>query len=96
MIDIVPTIPDEIDLRAPATRKLAEEQELDAFVGARIKRLRLDKGVSQAELARQLDISAQQLMKFEQGAHRINAGKLARIARILDVDPGEFFKGDIE
>jgi len=50
-------------------------------------------GMPQKELARQLDISFQQVQKYESGANRISASKLWQLCGILDVSPGFFFEG---
>lgn len=72
-----------------ATRKSAP---LDAMVGARIRMLRIDRGISQTALAARLGVTFQQVQDYEQGAGRVGAVRLARIASVLDVSVGAFFE----
>jgi len=72
-----------------ATRKSGP---LDAMVGTRIRMLRVDRGMSQATLAKRVCVSPQQLQKYERGTSRIGAGKLSRFAVVLGVSVGELFE----
>jgi transcriptional regulator with XRE-family HTH domain len=65
---------------------------LDAMVGARIRMLRVNRGISQAILAERIGVTFQQVKKYEQGANRVGASRLAQIAYVLDVSVGEFFE----
>ncbi|HEX7790859.1 MAG TPA: helix-turn-helix transcriptional regulator [Afipia sp.] len=65
---------------------------LDAMLGARIQMLRLSRGISQAALAEKIDVSFQQVQKYERGTHRVGTNRLARIASVLDVSVTEFFE----
>lgn len=66
---------------------------VDLHVGARVKMRRLAIGVSQEKLAEALDLTFQQVQKYEKGVNRIGASKLATIARVLGVAVGFFFEG---
>lgn len=57
----------------------------DRVVGQNIRRYRLEQNMSQGELASQLDLTFQQVQKYEKGMNRVGAGRLISIARILDV-----------
>src|SRR5262245_25513025 len=57
----------------------------DAVVGHNIRITRLAQGLSQSGLARRLDVTFQQLQKYESGTNRVGAGRLVRIAQALDV-----------
>ena len=72
-----------------ATRKSGP---LDAMVGARIRMLRVDRGMSQAALAERVGVALQQLQTYERGTSRIGAGKLSRFAIALNVSIGELFE----
>jgi transcriptional regulator with XRE-family HTH domain len=65
---------------------------LDAMIGAKIRVLRVNRGISQAILAQRIGVSFQQVRKYEQGANRVGASRLAQIAYVLDVSVGEFFE----
>ena len=72
-----------------ATRKSGP---LDAMVGARIRMLRVNRGISQTVLAERIGVTFQQVQKYERGANRVGASRLAQIASVLDVSVGEFFE----
>ena len=65
---------------------------LDAMVGARIRMLRVNRGISQTTLAERIGVTFQQVQKYERGANRVGASRLAQIASVLDVSVGEFFE----
>lgn len=71
--------------------KLAKR--VDAHVGERIRQRRTALGLTQEHLANALDISYQQVQKYETGANRVSAGRLFEVAGKLDVDIGYFFEG---
>src|SRR6201991_490529 len=65
---------------------------LDVMVGAKIRIFRIDRGVSQADLAEQIGVTFQQVQKYERGINRVGAGRLSRIAAVLGVSIGELFE----
>jgi len=54
---------------------------------------RLLVGMSQTKLGEALDVTFQQIQKYEKGSNRIGASRLQQIARVLDVEPAFFFEG---
>lgn len=70
---------------------------IDVHVGLRVRNLRLDLGLTQADLAGHLGIRFQQIQKYETGRNRISASRLWDIAQALRTDVGYFFEEvDIE
>jgi transcriptional regulator with XRE-family HTH domain len=65
----------------------------DAHIGRRMRERRTVLGISQQALAEPIGISFQQVQKYERGINRLSAGRLWRIARVLDVAPDYFFEG---
>ena len=63
----------------------------DIEIGQRIRALRLERGVSQTQLAGHLGASFQQLQKYERGTNRVSAGRLQRIAEFFDVPITYFY-----
>ena len=55
---------------------------LDQIIGKKIYFLRLDNNMSQAELAKKIGVSAQQLQKYENAKNRISAARLSLIAKV--------------
>ena len=72
-----------------ATRKSGP---LDAMVGARIWMFRVNRGMSQTMLAGRIGVTFQQVQKYERGANRVGASRLAQIASVLGVSIGELFE----
>jgi transcriptional regulator with XRE-family HTH domain len=65
----------------------------DIEIGRKIRAVRLAKGVSQTTIADGLGLTFQQVQKYEKGANRVSAGRLQKIAGMLDT-PITFFYGD--
>lgn len=57
---------------------------LDLNVGARIRLRRKTLGITQSQLAEALDLTFQQVQKYERGVNRVSASVLVKIARRLD------------
>lgn len=71
----------------------SRSRRVDQHVGERIRLRRTELGLTQEQLAAALDVSYQQVQKYETGANRISAGRIFEIARKLRVDIGYFFDG---
>ncbi|MEM9782426.1 MAG: helix-turn-helix transcriptional regulator [Pseudomonadota bacterium] len=67
--------------------------EIDAYIGARLKMRRQAKGMSQEQLGHEISLTFQQVQKYEKGLNRIGAGRLFHIAEVLGVDVGYFYEG---
>jgi transcriptional regulator with XRE-family HTH domain len=67
--------------------------EIDAHIGSRVKLRRMAIGMSQEQLGQALGLTFQQVQKYEKGLNRIGAGRLYRIAQVLDVPVSSFFEG---
>ena len=66
---------------------------IDKHVGARVRMRRLMVGMSQGKLGEALNVTFQQVQKYEKGANRIGASRLQQLARVLEVPPAFFFDG---
>jgi transcriptional regulator with XRE-family HTH domain len=64
---------------------------VDAHVGARLRLRRTLMGLSQEKLGDAVDLTFQQIQKYEKGANRIGASRLFQFSRILEVPPSFFF-----
>jgi len=58
-------------------------------VGAKIKSIRLGKGISQGDLAAHLSISQSAYAKMENGITKLDIKRLLKIADFLETDPTE-------
>ena len=65
----------------------------DVLVGANVRRLRIEVGLTLASMADDLGVSHQQLQKYETGANRISAGMLYQLAELFAVDINSLFEG---
>lgn len=66
---------------------------IDIFVGTRVRMQRSFLGLSQEKLGDALDLTFQQVQKYEKGTNRIGASRLYAIAMALKVPPAFFFEG---
>ena len=64
----------------------------DVAIGQKLRALRLDRGLSQGDLADGIGLTFQQVQKYEKGTNRVSAGRLQRIADLLNT-PVMFFYG---
>ncbi|WFE27858.1 short-chain fatty acyl-CoA regulator family protein [Solwaraspora sp. WMMD791] len=64
------------------------------FAGARLRRMREERGISQTELARQLNISASYLNQIEHDSRPLTVAVLMRITEVFGVDPTSFAPHD--
>ena len=67
---------------------------IDVHVGSRVRLRRMMIGMSQETLGAKLNLTFQQVQKYEKGANRIGASRLFAIASILSV-PVQFFFDDL-
>ena len=64
---------------------------IDVHVGQRVRQRRTLLGYSQERLAEALNLTFQQVQKYERGANRVGAGRLYELAKALDVPVTYFF-----
>lgn len=68
---------------------------IDAYVGKRLKMRRVMLGLSQQDLGEAVNVSIQQIQKYEKATNRISSGRLFAFAKMLMV-PIDFFFSDAE
>jgi transcriptional regulator with XRE-family HTH domain len=68
-----------------------QPDSLDIKVGSKVRALRLERQMSQEKLGDALGLTFQQVQKYEKGTNRISAGRLQRIAAVLEVPVSVFF-----
>jgi transcriptional regulator with XRE-family HTH domain len=66
---------------------------VDVHVGKKLKQIRTMRRMSQTDVAKELNLSFQQIQKYEIGSNRIAASRLYELSRILDVPTTYFFEG---
>ena len=68
-----------------------EPNPIDIHVGMRVHVRRTMRGMSQSKLAEALNVTFQQVQKYEKGVNRISASRLYQISQTLDVPISYFF-----
>jgi len=66
---------------------------VDIHVGQRVRARRRELKISQQALSDEIDVTFQQVQKYERGANRISASKLFGISQVLGVPMDYFFEG---
>jgi transcriptional regulator with XRE-family HTH domain len=66
---------------------------IDVHVGARIRQRRTSLGMSQEKLGDALNLTFQQIQKYERGTNRVGASRLYDLCRVFDVTADFFFEG---
>ena len=66
---------------------------IDQYVGSRVRARRVGLRMSQTNLGQTIDVTFQQVQKYENGTNRISASNLYKIAKALAVDVSYFFDG---
>ncbi len=64
---------------------------IDVHVGTRMRQRRALLGMSQTTLGEAVGLTFQQVQKYERGANRISASRLAEFGKVLDVPIAYFF-----
>jgi transcriptional regulator with XRE-family HTH domain len=73
--------------------KNSEVHPVDSHVGMRLRKKRQELGISQEELANSVDLTFQQIQKYEKGLNRISCSKLHDFSKFLKTDVRYFFQG---
>ncbi|MGI9392175.1 MAG: helix-turn-helix domain-containing protein [Parvibaculales bacterium] len=66
---------------------------MDQYIGSRLRSQRILCHLNQEQLGKKLDITFQQVQKYEKGINGISAGRLYEISKVLKVDMAYFFDG---
>src|SRR3712207_5612471 len=69
---------------------LLQRRNMD--VGRRVRELREARGLTQRELARRASLTPMGVSRIERAGNKSSALSIDRLARALNVDPGELFK----
>lgn len=74
-------------------RGRAKPSAIDVYVGKKVRQRRVLLGITQEKLGKALDLTFQQVQKYERGSNRIGAGRLHELAAALHVPVSFFFEG---
>ena len=67
-------------------------KSIEAAVGAQVRLRRILLGLSQESVSKTMELTFQQLQKYEHGTNRISASRLYQLATILHVPVSYFFE----
>lgn len=81
--------------RAASEDRLDESRtrHIDILLGARVRRLREDQGLTQAQVCDVLGISSNQWSRHESGENRIPAARLWQFCHVVGADVAAVFQG---
>ena len=79
--------------RIRGTHRSEEEVAFDRHVGVKLRQARILNQLSQSDLGDPVNLTFQQIMKYENGTNRIGASRLWRFSQILKVPVSYFFEG---
>ena len=77
----------------PKLKPKSRTNHVDVHIGRHLKNRRLMLGMSQQDLGDAVDVSVQQIQKYEKATNRISSSKLFSFAKLLNTPVIEFFKG---
>ena len=66
---------------------------IDVYIGNKLRIKRLEINWSQERLGKEVNLTFQQIQKYERGINRISCSKLYELARALEIEPNYFFIG---
>lgn len=72
-------------------RAIPVADPIDVYIGQRLRAERLARKMSQVELGAALNVTFQQIQKYERGDNRVSASMLSKAAEALDLPVTEFF-----
>lgn len=75
------------------TKPKPKPNEIDVYVGKTVRALRLSMNINQTELAKTIDVTFQQLQKYEKGSNRISASNLYKLCKKFNISMDDFFSG---
>jgi len=73
------------------SEKKGRADSIDKLVSRRLKMRRMILGLSQNDLGKAVDVSIQQVQKYEKATNRISSGKLFAFAKFLKVPISYFY-----
>jgi len=75
------------------SEKKGKADNIDRLVSRRLKVRRMMLGLSQYDLGSVVDVTVQQVQKYENASNRISSGKLYSFAKLLKVPVTYFYEG---
>lgn len=82
------------DLMSESKEVKGRADSIDKLVSRRLKMKRMISGLSQQDVGKAVDVSIQQVQKYEKATNRISSGKLFALARFFKVPINYFYSQD--
>lgn len=71
------------------------DQKTARAIGARVRQLRNERGLSQTELGKLMGVAFQQIQKYEKGTNVIGSHRIASLCKALGVTPDDIYRIDL-
>ena len=72
------------------------ERELNIHIGIRLKQKRTEKNLTQTKVAKALNVTFQQIQKYEKGTNGLSASRIQALSNYFNVPISYFFEGFTE
>ena len=72
------------------------ERELNIHIGIRLKQKRIEKNLTQTKVAKTLNVTFQQIQKYEKGTNGLSASRMQALSNYFKVPISYFFEGFTE
>ncbi len=76
-----------MNTRSPRCRQIV-------FVGTRIRQLRKERGLTQANLAQRIGVQQSDLCRMENGEYRVSLDTMFKILGVFGIEIGDFFRAE--
>lgn len=73
-------------------KKITKYHPIDIYVGKKLRKIRTKSNISLETLGQSVDLSGEQIRKYEGGANRISASKLFQIGSFFGKNVSFFFE----
>lgn len=77
-------------------RAIPVADPIDIYIGQRLRAARLEKKMSQSELGAALNVTFQQIQKYERGDNRVSASMLLKAAETLGLSITDLVPAELE
>ena len=72
------------------------EQDLNRYIGIKIRQKRIELNLTQTKVARALNVTFQQIQKYEKGTNGLSASRMQALSNYFKVPISYFFDGFTE
>lgn len=78
-------------LKQNTTRR--RDGDIDKRVGARLRFIRIERGMTQEGLGDAMGITFQQIQKYEKGTNAVASSRIPLLCEVLKIEPTDLFNG---